>query len=180
MNKLFFLLPFLISCASMNPLSQKYPNILIIPDYGVLTEVDFKVAESNRIKPIPLYNHHNSYKYWQCFPVQDVTLGCHLWSTDDPKKFLADADIRAYSGKEYHEYGGRRADDLKLCQKSLKEWKRISANVDTICLLGEAAGMEQKIRDGKKIVVKGWVWDMVKTKKGCNSYFGEDCYADVP
>jgi hypothetical protein len=44
-------------------------------------------------------------------------------------------------------------------------------------VLGMPAGVTKVNENGKFIIVHGWVWDRLKTKKGCSSYFEGDCDA---
>ncbi len=165
----------LTSCASMSNSQKNESLILLTSDYGVLDENDLESATKDRVEPIPPYSPNSSYLYWQCFPRQEVNLKCRSWEGDEPGSFLGEADIVVETENERHEYGFRRAYDLKFCEDHLRVWQKLSTKAQAICLLGEPAGLEKKHFGGKTISVKGWVWDRLKTKMGCDSYFAGDC-----
>ena len=81
---------------------------------------------------------------------------------------------------EHHNYGFRHAWDLASCIETLNIWKKLSENQEAICLLGVPAGKPELEKiNGKLILVHGWVWERIKTKKGCNSYNEGECDANI-
>lgn len=170
----------LTSCASMSTSRKKKSPVLLTSDYGVLDENDFESAAKDRVKPVPSYSPNSSYLYWQCFPRQQVALRCRSWEGEEPRSFLGEADIVVETENERHEYGFRRAFDLRVCEDHLKVWQKLSTKAQAVCLLGEPAGFEKKSFGGKTVSIKGWVWDRLKTKKGCDSYFEGDCDSPPP
>ena len=70
------------------------------------------------------------------------------------------------------EYLARRPMSLDDCRGFEKEWLRLIDGEQYVCIAGVL------IRDGKNDSGKmftTWVFDRYKTKKGCESYFEEDC-----
>ncbi len=171
---IFFVL--MISCATTSPLTKKYPYGLLTPDHGILNEDDLGVyawwAEPG---PFSEDSFSSGYMYWQCFPASMVTLGCKKLSSDDPKIPFSDADIRIEMETEIHEYEFRRAIELEACKHYLKNWKRLIQGEYAVCFGGHPASVEYRKVKGKTKKVTGWVYDKLKTKKGCYSYFGKHC-----
>ncbi len=174
--KIFFLSAvFYLKNAIAEP--EKKPWLLT-DDYGVLSKDDIATTNIDNDHPIPnTPDEKDVYKHWQCFQAKQVNLQCRSWPDDKPDQFMGEADIDVDTDTEHHNYGFRRAWDLNVCLSYLKDWKRLAKNQDAICLLGIPAGEEQKKVNGKSILVQGWVWDRLKTKKGCISYFEGECDA---
>jgi hypothetical protein len=180
MQKVVLLVPhILLICflSTKGTFAADKTSSLLTDNYGILTKSDVESSNRDRIKPVPNYENAQGtgYRYWQCFSRKEVSLKCRSWESDEAGHFIGDADIRVSTGREIHEYGFRRAWDLSLCENHLKIWKQLAQGQDAICLLGEPAGIERRNKEGKSTLVKGWVWDRLKTKKGCDSYFGDEC-----
>ncbi|MCB0414593.1 MAG: hypothetical protein KDD50_09675 [Bdellovibrionales bacterium] len=161
------------SCAIIDKSNKNPHNALLTSGYGVLSNKDIESASDGMVKPVPPYTPNSSYRYWQCFPTKTVSLKCRSWKDD--KTIMGEGDIKIYSNDEQHEYGFRRAWEIQHCKKHLKTWIEITKNAKIVCLLGVPAGQEDKAIHSKKVTIKGWVWDRLKTKKGCDSYFEGDC-----
>jgi hypothetical protein len=161
-------------------LHDKYPNRLLSSDYGILVEAD--MYEPSRTIP-PAYNPESSQNYllWQCFPVKDIKPKYREWKASDPLGFadvivtMCDFEIWNKAMDPVQYYGGRRAKEVTYCRDFKKAWNKLTKNETYICLYGEAGSFETENVDSKPRKVKNWIWDKVKTKKGCYSYFGETC-----
>jgi hypothetical protein len=180
MNKigLLLLLPLLVlKNVSAKPNPKPW---LLTEDYGVLSWDDLATANLDCIHPFPMNTpDEKDYRHWQCFPSKEVVLQYHSWPGDEPGSYSCDGDIWVHSKGEHHNYGFRHAWDLKSCIEALNIWKKLAQNQDAICLLGTPAGEpEMEKINGKVILVNGWVWDRIKTKKGCDSFWEGECYAD--
>ncbi len=179
LHPLFFIL-FEIFCLKNAAAEPEKKPWLLTNDYGILSKDDIATTNIDNDHPIPINTPEEKYlyKHWQCFPAKQVTLQCRSWPDDEPGRFACDADIWVHTDTEHHNYGFRHAWDLDSCNKSVKIWKRLAKNQDTICLLGLPAGdAKQEKVNGKLLHVHGWVWDRIKTKKGCDSYWKGECDA---
>ncbi len=175
LHPLFFLLIEIFCLKNAHAEKEKKPWLLT-DDYGILSKDDLYTANLNRTHKTQMNTpDEEDYMRWQCFPAKQIVLKCRSWPDDKPGQFMGEADIDVDTDTEHHNYGFRRAWDLNVCLSYLKDWKRLAKNQDTICLLGIPAGEEQKKVNGKFVLVHGWVWDRLKTKKGCSSYFKREC-----
>lgn len=144
-------------------------------DYGILNEDDLGVY-AWWAEPTPFGKEalSSGYMYWQCFPTQMVKLECRKVESYDPNDSFSDADIRIETEREIHEYGFRRAVELEVCHAYLKNWKRLTMGENAVCFGGNVATIEEKKVQGRIKKKVGWIYDKLKTKKGCYAYFGEN------
>jgi hypothetical protein len=63
----------------------------------------------------------------------------------------------------------------KNCLWFKKRWTQLTSNESNVCLAGSNAGIEKE-SDGS--LIRTWVLDRFKTKKGCESYFEGYCSLD--
>jgi hypothetical protein len=165
---------------AMQSLHEKYPNMLLTEDYGILSEGD--MHESSRKIP-PAYNPETSTHFllWQCFPIKDVDSKYREWKDSNPLGVadvivtMCDFELWMKKVEPIQSYGSRRAKEVTYCREFKKSWNKLTKNETDICLYGEGSVYETEIVDGKPKKVKSWVWNKIKTKKGCYSYFGEKC-----
>lgn len=72
-----FVLFFGIGCrvfAIDNSIRQKYPNILLTDDYGILNENDL-ASHTWDVKPAPFsIKKEHACNYWQCFPRDHISI----------------------------------------------------------------------------------------------------------
>jgi hypothetical protein len=172
---LFFILS--LFCFRNSEAESNLKPWLLTDDYGVLTWDDLATANLDRIHPFPINSpEEKDYRHWQCFPSKEVTLQYHSWQDDKPGTYTCDGDIWVHSKGEYHNYGYTHAWDLQSCIEALNRWKKLARNQEALCLLGVPAGKpELENRNGKQILVHGWVWERLKTKKGCDSFWEGEC-----
>lgn len=173
----FIAFVFIISCATTSRFSQKYPYGLLTQDYGILNEDDLGIYAWLTTEPSPFSpeSFNPAYMYWQCFPSQYVKLGCQRIESDDSNNPYSDADIVIETDSEIHEYGFRRAIDLNACKAYLKNWQRLARGENAVCFGGKPVDTEIKLIHGRRKKITGWIYDKLKTKKGCYSYFGKHC-----
>ena len=88
---------------------------------------------------------------------------------------MADADIVSQDTGIRHEYSFRRGIAAEVCNDKLLKWKELMSGERYACLGGAFVEKEEKSLQGKKIQVWGWIYDKLKTKKGCESYFENQC-----
>jgi len=174
-----FLLPILslnVAQASLyksETLTEKYPHRILTPDYEILNQDD--MAYEVWLRETPPYNPSgNDYaaRYWQCVPVNDVSIQDNIW--EDSGQLMCELEfqfVRKPNG--WQAYGGRRALPYEACEHFIHEWQRITHKQKYVCFNGEGGTFDKNVELGREC---GWVWTKIKTKKGCFSYFGGECY----
>jgi hypothetical protein len=88
---------------------------------------------------------------------------------------MCDFEIWNKSTKPIHLYGLRRAKPAAYCAAFKHAWSKITKDAKYLCVRGEPMKPGPKIVDGKRQIVKQWIWDRIKSKNGCYEYFGGDC-----
>jgi len=165
--------------ALADSLMRKYPNQILTPHFGILSEVD--LAKEARAFPNAKYGPDVTGAFWQCFPTRDVLLRYDTRRTNDPMGSskiivtMCDIDIRVRGKTTWSDYWGRRGYRLELCQDIEGAWKKLTRNEKYVCFNGMPSGVEKRIVNGKERWIRGWVWNRFRTKKGCYSYFDEEC-----
>jgi hypothetical protein len=155
---------------------KKYPYQLLTNDYGILNEVNLKRYTEGMV-PEPFNGKFNGLDYWQCFPTKKVSVWYEKGDYDSDEK-IARGDpyiIIKVSPMEVHHYEPRRSFSLDYAQEKVKRWKQLMKNQQYVCIGGIFAGTHEMIENGKKITRHGWVYENLKTKKGCDSYFSAWC-----
>lgn len=173
---LFVLLP-AAGFPAEKSLSERYPNRLIGPDFGIVTADDLAYDATQRTA-VP-YDPNKEWltTYWQCLPVVDALIEYRAWLNDDPlgrrshDKRVCEVEIQFVHAGQWQIYSGRRAYPLEYCHEFIHAWERLTENEKVVCLNGDWGNYEQDVQHGK---YKGWTWNKFKTHKGCYSYFG-DC-----
>ena len=168
-NNIKFILSFLLLIIyshsfAENTLKQKYSDIILTDDYGIIKEVDIV----HDIK-----EHGRKLVHWQCFPVNSAKLSFTKWKENDPQGpsdeivDLYDYNITIKGEPLNHFYYDRRARNKFFFSLFQKDWKRLTKNQQYFCINGERWELEGK--------TQGWVWNKIQTKKGCFSVFKDDC-----
>jgi hypothetical protein len=167
---LFFAIVVSFACVSNQvSLQRKYPYARLTQDYGILNDSDLLISEETAT-PVPFSRESISYPYWKCFPTSQLTFGCTNLEKDDMGVGMVEVSIRATSGKIYDEYVGRHGLPLETCQKEfVTKWQALTRGEKETCIAGSYVGPEA---DG---LSQGWIFDRLRTKAGCNSYFEGDC-----
>ena len=170
MHLMFFLvLSMQMACASRISLAPKLQNGLLTPDYGILTAADLKnqALHDGTIPPLGPKSSSSAQAYWACFPLSSVKLGCEV---RDPVENTDGLDVEARDSEGVkHIYFFRRGDIE--CAPYMKKWKKLTKDETHVCLAGFPSAI---VIDKKGQASRGWVFDKIKTKRGCDAYFG-DC-----
>ena len=157
--------------------AELYPNRLITPAFGIVTNDDLAYSAQIR-EPSPYDPSKNlTANYWQCVPTRLAKTNFDTWRGEDgtgpsgveiPMCILS-IEVKLAGG--LHVYGDRRAHPNSFCQELARNWKKLTRGEAYVCLEGEDPSNESDEVLGK---YRSWVWDKFKTHKGCYSYFG-DC-----
>jgi hypothetical protein len=156
-------------------LKNKYPHSVLTDDFGILNEKDLRIENP---RPFSLGRKLGETIYWQCFPRESLSVTLEDFG-------YTSADIGGeenYSGLvikvENHEYDMRRRWPLSTYRKKLDAWIKLMQNEKYVCVAGRFFGCKNKITfDGIQYKHCSWVFEKLKTKKGCDSYFQNDCHA---
>lgn len=120
---------------------------------------------------------------WQCFPVKDVTVTLEYIGMDDilePTGHTGDVTIIAYTDElengDYrvrHEYSMRRRWSYYAAEDTFHKLQKILSKQEYVCIAG---GLISDERDTyKKQDVHAWIFEKMRTKKGCHSWFADGC-----
>lgn len=179
---LYLLILSILFAKEVQSLNKSYPHAVLTADHGIITESYLldEIKEINKASPFNMKSTDYGRFRWQCFPVKNVKPKYRYWKDADPMGYasvivtMCDFDVTVLDGKIRHLYHGRRAKEVTYCNEFKKHFSRITKNEQYICLNGEPGSLEIKKEKGKDITTKYWVWNRIKTKKGCHSFFG-DC-----
>ncbi|OGT35609.1 MAG: hypothetical protein A3F11_00275 [Gammaproteobacteria bacterium RIFCSPHIGHO2_12_FULL_37_14] len=172
---LLLILPIKIFAISQQSL-KKYPYPLLTNDYGILNIANLKRYVDGMI-PEQFKWHITGLDYWQCFPSKNVTVWYDKGTYDPYDKVIrSDPHISIKtSPMVMHEYEPRRNFSIDYAKEKVAAWKRLMKNQQYVCVGGAFAGTRTKIVNGKEITEHGWIFENLKTKKGCDSYFSGWC-----
>lgn len=152
-------------------LKSKFPYGLLGDDYGVLTMDDLAINACDA-EPIPFAydSRHHSYQYWQCFESKNISFSCDSNGIpDEHEGVMALVIVKALINHTQHEYLERRFWPIKDCKDFLKDAAALLNGARYACISGSF--IENKI-DHSSHQTTGWVFERLKTKKGCE---GHDC-----
>lgn len=173
-----------ISCNALSvtlAAKQKYPFPLLTKDYDILNEHDLALYSYIRnINPAPFTGKFSGLNYWQCFPRENIsiTLEDNGYFAEEfgKKDTIGDLEIRAMiKPGVFHEYGMRRAWPTEDFQQVFNHWRKLMDKEKYVCLAGHFVNRSQTIENGVKRDIYGWIFDRLKTKKGCVAYLDNNC-----
>jgi hypothetical protein len=161
---------------------QRYPNVLLTNDYGILNENDL-VSRPWEGKPIPFSisaKKGHPYIYWQCFPRENISItlkdkgysGSEIGGDDN----FGDLTIEVILDHGIsHEYQMRRPWSVSGYAERFKYWQRFMKNEKYVCLAGSSGFLEETKGKNVKRQRYSWIYEKLKTKKGCDSFFAGQC-----
>ena len=124
---------------------------------------------------VPFTGEFTPFPYWQCLPAHGIIFSCEPRSEDEGGEKMAGIDIEIDSPNGYEGYGGRHSVSLEVCFEMVKLWHSLTAKEAYVCVSGQYIGTEEKVIRGKRQFGRAWIYDKLKTKKGCASWFEGDC-----
>lgn len=159
---------------------KKYPGILLTDDYGILKEVDL-AAYTWHVNAKPFSKNSMGLNYWLCLSTSSVSISLIDKGYSDKyiteKENLADLHIIARPKNEIpHEYVMPGYAGISDYKKLLNLWKKLMKGEKYVCIGGSFISLDEEMEDGKKEQVYTWIFDKIKTKKGCDSRFYDHCY----
>lgn len=171
------LLSFICNTFAIDSVTKiKYPFVLVNEDHGILTEAE--ISDETHGTTLEQFSENSHYNYWKCYQTKDVTITYRImeyskeWLED-----VADLNINAVDDKGLvNQYGMRRGVGISFCKYSSDYWRKLMKNQKYVCIHGSYVGSNEELYNGKKQPVMGWVFNKLKTKKGCHNYFASrDC-----
>jgi len=160
-------------------LKQKYPYQCLTDDYGILNEADLS-HYIRGIKPRKFSTHNAGLVYWQCFPsaavsvyLRDFGYTAEEWGPDEN---VSDIEIivKLKNGIT-HEYGMRRPHGINEFKRRVQQWNELKRGQQYVCLSGSFVNRVNKIIEGEEREINGWIFDRIKSKKGCSGFFETTC-----
>lgn len=148
---------------------------------GVLTDNDV-AAYAWGLEPRPFNPNETSggYTYWQCFP--RVSISITLEDTGDSSEDIGwkdnygDLKIHVQVNPQLvHEYEIRSMWPVSDFEDRFNTWRKIMKKEKYVCLAGGFVHRERQFVNGKTKEIYGWIFEKIKTKKGCDSYF-DSCH----
>lgn len=151
---------------------KKYPTSLLTNHYGLLNEKDLDTYKEGVRPPPFLPEGGNGYIYWQCFPRDRISISLKDmgYSSEDIGWEENYSDLRIMISDEssgYHEYSMRRVWPTSTYEERFKLWLKLMKGQKYVCLSGNFVNREEKANG----VITRWIFEKIKTKKGCDSYF---------
>lgn len=74
-----------------------------------------------------------------------------------------------------HEYAMRKSWEVSHTLPIFKHWHQLMKDENYVCLAGRFINREKFVDRGEQVEVYNWMFDKIKTQKGCASYFDGDC-----
>lgn len=150
--------------------NESRKNVLITPDYGILSkdDIDIYAWEQNESDP----GLHVASNYWFCLPNKNVKLGCDNFGPDPSDKIsYSEVNFDVIDGNTTYIIGQRRALEIDVCRIMVKRWRELLNGEKHFCI--GAGYLSTEASNGKRAM--SWTYDKLKTKKGCTSYFKGYC-----
>ena len=171
---LIFIISFLLfvtSCSKKTEYMKKYPNGLISDtDYSILNENDLAVETLN-VRCLTKFSETDNrcpYPRWQCFKTSMLKMDCEDTGFDkDYKEDMGHLIISIKDKNKLHEYFFRHAIPLSSCYAYKEEIENVVIDERYFCIVGEFI----QAKDNQY----NWVYDKLKTKKGCQEWFEGTC-----
>lgn len=161
---------------------EKFPEGLLTPDYGIITKDDLAINSwRTGVSPRNINSLQGGLYFWQCFPVKEAKPRVHTWqgpdgmSPSDLNFTMCSLEIRVERPGDVQIFGERRAYRVDRCRDFMKQWRKLTQGESYVCLNGEGGDFTENAEKGLEKPVMHWVWDQIKTAKGCHSYFGSEC-----
>ena len=159
---------------------EKYPKVLLTQDYGILSQDDL-AAYTQSVKPAIFSGElGKDYSYWQCFPRANVTITLRDkgYSSEDIGNVENYGDLLInvwLNDSVSNEYSMRRPWAINEEEIIFKKWQKLMKNEKYVCLAGSMGRTEKKTKNSKPHIKYAWIFEKIKTRKGCDSYFTDQC-----
>lgn len=188
-GKLFLILLILVIHSEATPplrasesLRTKYPQKILTAEYEILSEKDIlKDWREFEKEPVGMKLRED---VWQCFPMREVGFNYLIWKDSDlmgsekVEVTLCDFEFQVRDQKIWSDYWGRRGLPLEFCKSMQARWIELTRHEEFVCLSGFLVDKVRTMERGRKRAITLWTWNKFQTRKGCFSYFENDCPGD--
>lgn len=156
-------------------IKSRYPFVLVGDDYDILNAQDMSDEYGLTTNQLDYNNSTDSGMHWKCYKTSNFSL--ESWNSKFNKKLdeypVGGLIINAVDNDGVvNSYGMRRALTIDRRNKFINSFRRLIKNQTHVCIHGHFVSNEIELFNGKQQQVYGWVFNKLKTKKGCNGYFG--------
>ncbi len=156
------------ACASSNKLPNNGNEIFSPSDLEVLSRADVT---------------KNGHPFlWKCYPLETVRPSFRTWKGADPlgpydvMVTMCDLKISVSNKQIQNEYSDTRGRKISYCNEFMSAWKKLTTNEKKICIAGRSIKNSYDVKQIPKFSKVDWIWDKIKTKKGCYSFWDAyDC-----
>jgi hypothetical protein len=160
-------------------LQKKYPYSVLTDDYGILNQIDLNSVLDGVYPPISSPKKGYGYIYWQCFPREQVKISLEDIGYSSMNHIENDAEITitAYDKDGViHQYGMRRSWPVLGQENRFNQYVKLMQAEKYVCIAGNFIESEEKTIESVKQHTHYWVFEKMKTKKGCEAYFEDGCH----
>jgi len=197
MEKYFFsiVMLLLISCKAWGCDKDNINScfVLLTKDYGILKKNDMaanvNIPGNKKNEPPPIAPKVDpSGLYWQCFPREDITLTLEdigessedLGWKENYGNLTISVLVETSSDNHHtdivqHEYGMRRMSIVSGEEFTFHQFQKLMEHQKYVCLAGGFVNRIEKTEKNGTRQIYYWIFEKIKTKKGCHSYFEGGC-----
>jgi len=176
----------LTACVYATPKHQhkQSHHAIKINSHGILTDLDFP-NDKYPHKPYKINQEADAQEvFWQCFPREGLMielddLGNSAEELEPGDTYsLITISVTDAKGVD-HEYSSRRAWPVVSNMARFQTWEALLKKEKYVCLAGNSPMLMNDSQHKGKDKVVVWYWEMLKTKKGCDSYFANMCQSKL-
>lgn len=154
---------------------RKNPYALLTDDYGILTGDDIAITVC-RFGPVQFNEDDDRGRFWKCYLTKNVTFDCgEPFFVENEEELEVLFTFTAFESVIPSIYYPRRHIPVSVCKDLKKRWKQLTRNQKHVCFLGVYNGKRTDIKNGVTTKRFAWGWNSLRTKKGCEADFPEDC-----
>ncbi|MBP9722128.1 MAG: hypothetical protein KBD64_03100 [Gammaproteobacteria bacterium] len=164
-----------ISFAINSDIMKKYPFVLVGDDYGILNEQD--MADDSYGLTVGYLNYNssvNSGMHWKCYKTSGFSLRkLNFGFNNEWNEDVGDLELNMVDNNGIvNSYGMRRALGLSVIMSYVKIWEKLIKNQKYVCIHGHFIHKKTTQLNSKEPLIYDWIFNKLKTKKGCSGYFG--------
>jgi hypothetical protein len=154
---------------------KKNPYALLTDDYGILTGDDIAITAC-RFGPVQFNEDDYSGRFWKCYLTKDVKFECdEPFFVENEEELEVFYTFTASERDKSSTYYPRRHVPVSVCKDLKRRWNQLTKNQKHVCLLGVYDGKRIEDQNGSTTKELIWRWNSLRTKKGCEADFAEDC-----
>lgn len=153
---------------------KKYPYVLLTNDYGILNENDLGDF-SWGFNRHPFSQKDIGGNYWQCFPRESIEIVLKDTGSSAAevgwRDNIAILEITVWINPTLaHRFSMRALWSVVDFEKRFNKWRKIMNGEKYVCLAGDFVNHQHTKENGIEKNEYNWIFEKMKTKKGCDSY----------